>query len=94
LAHDGIAAVECAASFQPHVVLLDIGLPRLNGYDAARRIRSQSGLQPVLVALTGWGQAEDRRKAADAGFDAHLLKPVDHDELTNLIAAVPAAGQS
>ena len=94
LAHDGLDAVEAAASFQPHVVLLDIGLPRLNGYDAARRIRSQSGLQPVLVALTGWGQAEDRRKAADAGFDAHLLKPVDHDELTNLIAAVPAAGQS
>jgi PAS domain S-box-containing protein len=93
LAHDGMAAVETSASFQPHVVLLDIGLPILNGYDAARRIRIQAGMQPLLVALTGWGQESDRRKAAEAGFDAHLLKPVDHDELTTLIGSVSESGR-
>lgn len=92
-ADDGMAAVETAASFQPHVVLLDIGLPTMNGYEAARRIRMQAGMRPLLVAVTGWGQAGDRRKATDAGFDAHLLKPVDHDELTRLIASVPEVGR-
>ena len=85
-AHDGLEAVEAARDFQPHVVLMNIGLPRLGGYDAAQRIRSLPGLQPVLVALTGWGQAEDRRKSAAAGFDTHLVKPVDHSELTRTIA--------
>ena len=93
MVHDGLDAVDAAASFQPHVVLLDIGLPTLNGYDAARRIRAQAGMQPVLVALTGWGQPGDRRKAAEAGFDAHLLKPVDHDELTRLLANVSERGR-
>jgi signal transduction histidine kinase/CheY-like chemotaxis protein len=91
LAHDGLEAVQAAASFQPHVVLLDIGLPTLNGYEAARRIRTQPGMQPVLVALTGWGLDEDRERSAAAGFDAHLVKPVDHDVLTKLIADLPPA---
>ena len=85
-AHDGVVAIDIASSFQPHVVLLDIGLPRLNGYEAAQRIRKQAGMQPVLVALTGWGQDEDRRKSIAAGFDLHLVKPVDHDVLVKLIA--------
>jgi PAS domain S-box-containing protein len=85
-AHDGLKAVEIATEWHPDVVLLDIGLPRLNGYQVAERIRSQSTFQPFLVALTGWGQEEDRRKAEEAGFDAHLLKPVDHDVLIDLIA--------
>jgi PAS domain S-box-containing protein len=93
LAHDGLAAVDAAAAFQPHVVLLDIGLPRLNGYEAAQRIRKQDGLQPVLVALTGWGQPEDRKKSAAAGFDVHLVKPVDHDVLTDMIAGVSLDGR-
>lgn len=60
------------------MILLDIGLPRLNGYDAARRIREQQGdRRALLVALTGWGQDEDRRRSKDAGFDAHMVKPVD-----------------
>ena len=92
LAHDGLAAVDVAAAFQPHVILLDIGLPRLNGYEAAQRIRQLDGLRPVLVALTGWGQAEDKRKSAAAGFDVHLVKPVDHDVLTKMIADVPLDG--
>jgi CheY-like chemotaxis protein len=92
LAHDGQAAVDVAAAFQPHVVLLDIGLPRLNGHEAAARIRAQSRWRPVLVALTGWGEEEDRRKSMAAGFDHHLVKPVDHDVLISLIADVASDG--
>src|SRR5262249_53980080 len=74
--HDGLAAVEAAISLQPDLVLLDIGMPGLNGYDAARRIRAQQGDRPIrLIALTGWGQDEDRRRSHEAGFDAHLVKP-------------------
>jgi len=83
-AHDGLEAVEAAEQLRPDVVLLDIGLPRLNGYDAARRIREQPwGM--VLVAVTGWGQEEDRHKSRDAGFDAHIVKPVDHGALMKLL---------
>jgi DNA-binding response OmpR family regulator len=89
VAHDGQEAVDMAATFEPHLVLLDIGLPTIDGYEAARRIRAHAGAQPVLVALTGWGQDEDRRQSADAGFDRHFVKPVDHDVLTKLIADLP-----
>jgi CheY-like chemotaxis protein len=86
-AHDGMEAVEAAAAFLPDVVLLDIGLPKLNGYEAARKIRDQPwGQRMILVALTGWGQDEDRRKSSEAGFDAHLVKPVDHAALNKLLA--------
>jgi CheY-like chemotaxis protein len=69
------------------VVLLDIGLPKLNGLDACRRIREQPwGKDLVLVALTGWGQDDDRRKSKDAGFDHHMVKPVDYDALMKLLA--------
>ena len=87
IAHDGLEALERAAAFQPEVILLDIGLPRLNGYEVARRIREQQRHNaPTLVALTGWGQEEDRRRAKEAGFDAHLVKPVDFGALTKLLA--------
>jgi two-component system, chemotaxis family, CheB/CheR fusion protein len=86
-AHDGLEAVEVAAAFRPEVVLLDIGLPKLNGHDACRRIREQPwGKDMVLVALTGWGQDEDRRLSKDAGFDHHMVKPVDFAELMSLLA--------
>jgi PAS domain S-box-containing protein len=86
-AHDGVEAVEKAAAYKPDVVLLDIGLPRLNGYEACRAIRQQPGGQGVLiVALTGWGQDQDRRKSKEAGFDGHLVKPVDHADLMKLLA--------
>ena len=87
LAHDGIEAVAAAAEFQPDVVLLDIGMPRLNGYDAARRIRAQRGKGVILIAVTGWGQDDDRRRSADAGFDHHLTKPVSLEALKKLLAA-------
>ena len=87
IAYDGFAAIESAATFGPEVVLLDIGLPDLNGFDTARRIREQPwGKNIVLVALTGWGQEEDRRKSKDAGFDHHMVKPVDLVALKKLLA--------
>lgn len=92
-AHDGLEAVEAAATFHPDVILLDIGLPRLNGYEAARQIREQrrdKGL--VMVALTGWGQEEDRRRSEEYGFDAHMVKPVDFDELSNLLVKLGQGG--
>ncbi|WP_121968563.1 PAS domain-containing protein [Leptolyngbya sp. BC1307] len=85
-AHDGLAAIEAAADSRPDVVLLDIGLPGLNGYEAARAIREQPwGQNMILIALTGWGQPEDRRKSTEAGFDAHMVKPIDHDDLLQLL---------
>ncbi len=67
-----------AQTFQPHVAFLDLGLPKLNGYEAARRIREQPwGKDMTLVALSGWGSDEDKQKATEAGFDRHLTKPVD-----------------
>jgi CheY-like chemotaxis protein len=84
LAHDGLAAVAAVGRFAPDIVLLDIGLPGLNGYEAAMRMRSQAGARPTLVALTGWGQQQDRLRAAQAGFDLHLTKPVDPDVIMAL----------
>ncbi len=90
-AYDGLEAVEAAATFKPDVVLLDIGLPKLNGYEAARKIREEPwGKSMMLVALTGWGQEEDRQRSREAGFDAHLVKPVDHAALTKLLAETGA----
>ena len=87
-AHDGLAALESAARLDPDVILLDIGLPGLNGYEVARRIREQhrDNGRPILVALTGWGQDEDRKRAAEAGFDAHVVKPVDFVVLGKVLA--------
>jgi CheY-like chemotaxis protein len=72
-------------AFDPDVVLMDIGLPKLYGYEAAQRIRKARGDDVLLVAITGWGQEEDRRRAREAGFDFHLTKPVDPDAITRLI---------
>jgi PAS domain S-box-containing protein len=77
-AHDGEEAVRAADEFRPHVALLDIGMPKMNGYEAARAMRQQPwGRDVVLVAVTGWGQDEDKRRSKEAGFDHHLVKPVD-----------------
>jgi len=85
-AYDGLDALAAAASFRPDVILLDIGLPELNGYDVARKIREQPwGRHIMLVALTGWGQEEDRRRSHEAGFDHHLTKPVDPMSLKKLL---------
>jgi PAS domain S-box-containing protein len=86
-ANDGLEAFRIAETERPRVVLLDIGMPKMNGLDAARRIRDQSwSREVVLVALSGWGQEGDRRKSMDAGFDHHLVKPVDIEALTELLA--------
>jgi CheY-like chemotaxis protein len=86
-AYDGLEAVEQAEAYRPDVILLDIGLPEMNGYDACREIRRQPwGKEVVVIALTGWGQDEDRRKSKDAGFNAHLVKPVDYAALLKLLA--------
>jgi PAS domain S-box-containing protein len=87
-AHDGLEAVGAAAAFGPDVVLLDIGLPKLNGYKAGRRIREQQGQGVVLIALTGWGQEDDRRHSKEAGFEYHMTKPVDFDALQALLAGI------
>ncbi len=86
-AYDGLEAVEATATFKPDVILMDIGLPNLNGYEACRRIREQAcGKKIVIVALTGWGQDEDREKSANAGFNSHMVKPVDFTALKKLLA--------
>ena len=86
-AHDGATGVAAAAEFRPDVVLMDLGMPGVDGYEAARRIRAEPrGAGPVLVALTGWGSDGDRRRTQDAGFDRHLVKPVDADALSKIIA--------
>jgi CheY-like chemotaxis protein len=85
-AYDGVEALEAAATSPPEAVLLDIGLPKLDGYEVARQIRKQPwGKEMTLIALSGWGQAEDKRRALEAGFDHHLTKPVKISDLNSLI---------
>ncbi len=94
-AHDGVQALEAAERLRPDVVLLDIGLPGLNGYEVCRRIRQAPwGKDMILVALTGWGQEEDRSRSREAGFNAHVVKPVDHDELVKIIAELGIANRT
>ena len=89
--HDGLAAVEAVGRVDFDVILLDIGLPGLNGYETAREIRKQSGVRhPALVALSGWGQDDDRRRSIEAGFDAHVVKPVDGTALGRLLSRIGA----
>ncbi|HEY4215023.1 MAG TPA: response regulator [Steroidobacteraceae bacterium] len=89
-ASNGALALECAERHRPEVMLLDIGMPLVDGYEVARRIRVQPwGQQITLVALTGWGQDSDRRRSREAGFDSHLVKPLDMDKLTELLERLP-----
>ena len=85
-ASSGPAALKVLGSYQPTVVVLDIGMPGMDGYELARRVRAQAdGAQLTLVALSGWGQEEDRRRSRDAGIDYHLVKPVDVSALQELL---------
>jgi CheY-like chemotaxis protein len=88
LAHDGMKALEVAREFKPEVVLLDIGLPGMDGFEVARRIRAEKMPIRQLLAMTGYGEDEDRQKAKDAGFDGHLVKPVDPDSLQKTLQAI------
>jgi signal transduction histidine kinase/CheY-like chemotaxis protein len=87
VAWDGVQAVALAETFEPQIALLDIGMPRMDGYEAARRIRGRLGTRVVLVALTGWGQDDDIRRAREAGFDRHFTKPAEPEAFEELIAA-------
>jgi PAS domain S-box-containing protein len=88
-AHDGLRAVEVAESFRPEVILMDIGMPRLNGYEATRRIREQPwGKGITIIAVTGWGQEVDRRQSREAGCNGHLVKPVGLADLEGLLATL------
>jgi CheY-like chemotaxis protein len=87
-AYDGMEALNAAAAFLPDVVILDIGLPKLNGYDVARRLKSERGPSAILIAVTGWGQESDRRRSSEAGFDHHVTKPVKFADLKSLLASL------
>ena len=88
-AHSGKATLEAALEFQPHVVLLDIGLPEIDGYEVGRRLRHDPRTKDVrLIALTGYGMEADRERSVDAGFDDHLVKPVDPGKLQELLSNV------
>jgi CheY-like chemotaxis protein len=92
-AQDGLAALETMPRFKPDVLLLDLGMPRLDGYETARRVRGmEEGRRVFLVALTGWGQQEDRRRSHEAGFDEHLTKPVELGALQQLLVRARAGG--
>jgi len=83
---DGVSAVERALALRPDVVVVDVGLPGLDGLEVARRIRASLGAAPFLVAVTGYGRSDDRGRTLEAGFDVHLVKPVDVDELLRVLA--------
>ena len=86
MAHDGLTAVEMAAQFNPDIILLDIGLPKLSGYEACRRIRAlPDGDRTMIVAITGWGECDDHQRSEDAGFTHHLVKPIDLASLEKLL---------
>jgi len=86
VAYHGQQALEIAQDFKPQVVLLDIGLPDISGYEVARRLRTIVSAPMKIVAVTGWGTETDRNRSAEAGFDLHLVKPVDESELMRLLA--------
>jgi len=85
VAYDGEEAIAAEDEFRPDVILLDIGMPKLSGYEVARRVRDRRGPGVLIVAITGWGQEEDRQRARDAGFDHHFTKPVDYAVLLDII---------
>ena len=88
IAYDGEQALESAASFHPEIAFVDIGMPKVHGYDVARQLRERPDTRGcVLVAVTGWGQESDRQRAREAGFDRHLTKPVDPREIEAILAS-------
>jgi CheY-like chemotaxis protein/anti-sigma regulatory factor (Ser/Thr protein kinase) len=89
IVHDGAAALDAFAEFHPSVTLLDLGMPGIDGYEVARRIRARpDARRAALIALTGWGQERDRRRTSEAGFDCHLIKPVDIDTVAAALASL------
>ena len=94
-AYEGISALEVAAEFRPEIALLDIGLPMMDGFELARRLRAIPQIRDILlIALTGYGQQEDRRRTHEAGFDQHLTKPVDPVVLAGIVGGGSLPGTS
>ena len=92
VAHDGQQACECAEDLRPDIILLDLSLPDVSGYDVCRHIRSQAWTRsPFIAALTGWGQPSDRQRTHEAGFDLHIVKPIDPDELLRVLNQRPTS---
>lgn len=92
VAHDAESALAVADQFDPEVGLFDIGLPQMDGYELARRVRGDARLLDMyLVAITGWGQEDDRRRASEAGFDTHLTKPAEPEDVRQIVARAAAA---
>ena len=88
IAYDGAEALATAREFIPDIAFIDIGMPKVHGYEVARRMRAESATSAcVLVAVTGWGQENDRKRAREAGFDRHLVKPVDPAEIESILAS-------
>ena len=94
MAHDGASALKAARQFHPQIILLDIGLPDMDGYAVADRLRGEDLAGEMLVALTGYGEAQDRARARQAGFDRHLTKPVDPDALQKLLGGAESSPTS
>lgn len=95
LAHDGLEGIEQARAYRPHVILMDIGMPRMNGYEATRRINAEDwGSQIVIAALSGWGHEDDKRRTQEAGFDYHLVKPAELTALNEVLQAVASLPQN
>jgi PAS domain S-box-containing protein len=93
--HDGVDAINAADEFQPDIVLMDIGMPKLNGYDAACEIRLRAGSRAMtIMAVTGWGQDEDKQRSAAAGFDGHFTKPIDAAQLQAMLDRIPPGNQA
>jgi CheY-like chemotaxis protein len=89
VAHDGIEAIDVLGAFTPQLAFLDIGMPRMNGYDTAKAIRQLPGMEHItLVALTGWGADDDRTRSSEAGFDHHLTKPVQLADVERILAGL------
>ena len=92
--HGGQEALDATREFKPHAMLLDIGMPKITGYEAARRLRQRYGDDcPVLIAVTGWKQASDKILASLAGFDHHVAKPYEPAELIRLLSKIPSAAR-
>ena len=95
VAYDGLEGLKAFQAHEPAVVLLDIGMPGMDGYEVVRRLRDRSkGKHVPIVALSGWGQEDDRRRAREAGFDHHLVKPANIDALQGLLSSLPAGRYS
>jgi CheY-like chemotaxis protein len=93
--HDGAEALAAARTFQPDVAFLDIGMPKVHGYEVARRLREETATRrTLLVALTGWGRDDDRQRAKEAGFDRHLVKPPEPAEIDRILEGAPARTQA